>query len=298
MLRGVITPLVSPADAQDELDRSALAKEADRLLASGIDGLYLCGGTGDGSRLRRTEREHIAAEVVPRVRAAGGSAVVHVGQTFQRDAVALAEHAASVGADAVAAIPPNAAWPQVLDFYRALAATGVPVVVYYIPALGVTASFEQLADLLAIDGVAGIKMSDFNLFLMSRIKSAFPASCVFSGYDEVLVQGLSSGADGTIGTWSNLLPDFYAAAFAAVREGRFADADIARRRLDGFLRVGWEHGIIETFSELMHVAGHAQKCFRSPDRWRPGHLPADVSRRLLDEAAAMNARPFDIERSM
>lgn len=60
--------------------------------------------------------------------------------------------------------------------------------------------------LLDIPGVAGIKMSDWNIFLLRSVVLEYPEKVVYSGFDEMLVPGLLYGADGCIGTWANLLP--------------------------------------------------------------------------------------------
>jgi dihydrodipicolinate synthase/N-acetylneuraminate lyase len=134
--------------------------------------------------------------------------------------VELARQAAALGAHAVASIPPKKPWPQIVEYYKALAAAGAPVIVYYIPGVtGMTAGMPELRMLLDIPGVAGIKMSDWNIFLLRSVGLEYPEKVVYSGFDEMLVPGLLYGADGCIGTWANLLPDLYAKVYARVRAG-------------------------------------------------------------------------------
>ena len=111
--RGVVAPIVSPCREDDALDLPALESNLDRLLQTSVTGLYINGGTGDGANLTQEERLSIAQMMVPRLREAGKLAVVHVGQTSQRQAVALARQAVSLGADASASIPPREDWPLV-----------------------------------------------------------------------------------------------------------------------------------------------------------------------------------------
>lgn len=42
---GVVAPLVNPCREDDGLDRDALERNMDRLMRTGISGLYLNGGT-------------------------------------------------------------------------------------------------------------------------------------------------------------------------------------------------------------------------------------------------------------
>lgn len=285
---GIIVPIVSPCLEDDSLDSKALENNFNRLMKSPIHGMYLCGGTGDASKLRPEERRQIAEYLVPRLRAAGKCSIVHVGQTTQRDAIALANHAKSLGADAISSIPPKAGWNEIISYYRALTATGIPVFVYYIPGLtGVTASIIELRRLLELEGVIGIKVSDWNLFLMRSLAKEFPNKVVYSGLDEMLPLGLLYGADGSIGTWQNLLPDMYLAVYKAILEGRYPEIIPLQDAFTDFLAIGWNYGILDTFEELMNAKGYAGRCFRRPSGWNPGKVDTAVLKELLHRIDAL-----------
>lgn len=271
---GPVAPAVCPCTETDELDWPALERNFERLAASGVTGLYINGGTGDAANLTQEERLAVAEYMVPRLKAAGKLAIVHVGQTTQREAVALARQAAELGADAIASIPSKKDWPQIAEYYRALASAGLPVIVYYIPGVtGMTAGMAQLRTLLDIPGVEGIKMSDWNIFLMHSVCREYPEKVVYSGFDEMFVPGLLYGADGCIGTWMNLVPDLYAKVYARVRDGQADSVRAAMDEFNDFLAVGWDYGILDAFEELMRAKGYAQRCFRRPSAWNPGKLP-------------------------
>lgn len=73
------------------------------------------------------------------------------------------------------------------------------MIVYYIPGVtGMTAGMPELRMLLDIPGVVGIKMSDWNIFLLRSVVLEYPEKVVYSGFDEMLVPGLLYGADGCI----------------------------------------------------------------------------------------------------
>ena len=285
---GVIAPLVNPCSEDDSLDVPALEQNLARLLASGAAGLYINGGTGDAANLTQEERLQIAALAVPACLAAQKLAVVHVGQTGQRQAVALAEQAARLGAHAVASIPPKKAWPQIAEYYRALAGAGLPVIVYYIPGVtGMPAGMEQLRGLLNLPGVAGIKMSDWNIFLLRSVALEYPEKIVYSGFDEMLVPGLLYGADGCIGTWANLLPELYVKIFARVRAGQVDAVRGVMEAFTAFLAKCWQYGVLDAFEELMRARGWANRCFRRPSAWDPGKVPPHALALLMQELDAL-----------
>jgi dihydrodipicolinate synthase/N-acetylneuraminate lyase len=286
---GIVVPIVTPCGEGEALDADLLEAFAGELLEKRVDGLYLCGGTGDGGSLLPEERRRVCALLAPKLRRAGKAAIVHVGQANLRTAVALAEHAGAAGADAVAAIPPRGTWGGAAEYYRALAAVGLPVLVYYIPAAtGMAAGFSDIAALLEIPGVEGIKVSDWNVFMIRQIKAAYPGHSVFSGYDEMLLHGLSCGADGSIGTWAQIFPALYLRVYSLARAGQWGEARAWFDKFAAFLAEGWRHGIMPVFEALMAMRGFRQ-CFRRPAGWPQADIPPAAAEALAGMASALEA---------
>lgn len=294
-LRGIVSPIVTPCRADESVDYDRLQENLARQLRAPITGFYINGGTGDGSRLTMDERRRTAELAVSQSQAAGRRSIVHVGQTIQRQAVALAEHAMALGADAVASVPPQGGWEETAVYYEALAAAA-PVFIYYIPGLThVTADYGQLRRLLDIPGVVGIKVSDWNIFLIRRIKADYPEKIVYTGLDEMVAPGLLYGADGAIGTWINLLPEFYCKLWQLARSGRCNELNRLQQAYTEFLRQGWDFGILNAFQELMRAKGYAERCFRAPCVWQPGSMPQAQLNAMLDGLDHLNALASAVE---
>ena len=290
LFKGIIAPMVNPCFEDDTLDMEGVKANLDRLLQADVAGLYINGGTGDAANLTQQERLDVAAYLVPELLKVGKLAIVHVGQATQRAAVELTKQAVALGAQAVASIPPKKPWPQIVEYYKALAATGANVIVYYIPGMtGITATMAELRMMLDIPGVIGIKMSDYNIFLMRSVIMEYPDKVVYTGLDEMLIPGLFYGADGSIGTWGNLLPNMYSKAFAKVQAGQVDDLKPLMEEFTAFLAIGWNYGIIDTFEELMRAKGYASRCFRHPSSWNPGKVPQDVLDDLIARMDKLNA---------
>lgn len=290
LFKGIIAPMVNPCFEDDTLDMEGVKANLDRLLQADVAGLYINGGTGDAANLTQQERLDVAAYLVPELLKAGKLAIVHVGQTTQREAVELTKQAVALGAQAVASIPPKKPWPQIVEYYKALAATGANVIVYYIPGMtGITATMAELRMMLDIPGVIGIKMSDYNIFLMRSVIMEYPDKVVYTGLDEMLIPGLFYGADGSIGTWGNLLPNMYSKAFRKVQAGQVDVLKPLMEEFTAFLAIGWNYGIMDTFEELMRAKGYANRCFRHPSSWNPGKVPQDVLDDLIARMDRLNA---------
>lgn len=270
---GVFPAVASPCDEDDRFLEDHFAKLIRDLYRARVQGLYVCGGTGDGYKMRLEERKR-AAEIASELsRESGGTLIVHVGAASTRDAVELAEHAAGLGADAISSMPPNnASQVELVNYYSDLAqASDLPVFIYYFPArLAVAPSLSQLLELVDIDGVAGLKLSDWNLFLLKRLLYARPELVVFNGFDEFLYPGLLYGARGGIGTWYNLFPEVLVAIYQAFLAQDHARAMELQDCLLRFLDLAIAQGMIPVFEYLMRRSGYGPRCFRRP------HTPLDL----------------------
>jgi dihydrodipicolinate synthase/N-acetylneuraminate lyase len=95
-----VTPL---ADAGERLDEEAIWPLVAFMAQRGADGVFACGTTGEGILLSLEERRRAAVAFRAAVR---GRLIVHAGAQSTRDTAQLAAHAAEIGADGVAVIPP------------------------------------------------------------------------------------------------------------------------------------------------------------------------------------------------
>jgi hypothetical protein len=94
------------------------------------------------------------------------------------ESIELAEHASRIGVQAISSLPPLGpySFEEVRAYYEAIAsASGVPVIVYYYPAIspGVR-TLEEIERLLEIPGVIGVKFTDFDLFKLSPQATRLP----------------------------------------------------------------------------------------------------------------------------
>src|SRR5881275_2674609 len=106
MLRGAIAAALTPlVGGGAQIDEEAIPPYVDFLASHGIDGILVLGTTGEGVLFDLDERRRILELFLE---AAGGrlQVAVHCGAQSTSDTTTLAEHAAMVGADAVAVIAP------------------------------------------------------------------------------------------------------------------------------------------------------------------------------------------------
>ncbi|HEU5243625.1 MAG TPA: dihydrodipicolinate synthase family protein [Gaiellaceae bacterium] len=218
MLRGALAAAVTPLLA-GRLDAAAVGPYVDFLAARGLDGVLVLGTTGEGVLFPPDERREIAATFVDAARGRLQVAV-HCGAQTTHDTVALAEHAAAAGADAVAVIaPPYYALDdeELLGHFEAAAAVCAPLPFYlyefearsgYAIPLPVIERLRERAP-----NLAGMKVSDspwerLEPYLVDGLD-------VFVGAEALLERALGAGAAGAV---SGLAASFPDAVVPLVRE--------------------------------------------------------------------------------
>ena len=210
MLRGALAAAVTPL-RDERLDGEAVGPYVDFLASHGLDGVLVLGTTGEGVMFPPAQRRDIAAAFLEAARGRLQVAV-HAGAQTTHDTVALAEHSAVEGADAVAVIaPPYYALDEeeLLAYFEATARACAPVPFYlyefearsgYAIPLRV---IERLRD--RAPNLAGMKVSDspwerLEPYLVEGLD-------VFVGAEALLARALGAGAAGAVSGLASCFPD-------------------------------------------------------------------------------------------
>ena len=274
MLHGAIaaalTPLVENGTSPDE---DAFGPYVDFLVSSGVNGLLALGTTGEGVLFDPGERRQIAELFIDAGRDRLQVAV-HCGAQTTADTVALAEHAAMYGANAVAVIaPPYFALDadELRAHFEAAARACAPTPFYvyefaarsgYSVPLGVLAALREEAS-----NFVGLKVSDtpwerFEPYLIEGLD-------IFVGPEALLPQGLAAGATGAVSALASTFPEL---VVAAVREPGSLDLAPVRAALERF-----------PFQAAAKVVLAKRGVPIGPDVRRPLRMLTDEERRELEQ---------------
>ncbi|MDF0599832.1 N-acetylneuraminate lyase [Psychromarinibacter sp. C21-152] len=266
---GIYTSLLTPFAADESIDVDAALRLIDLQQEHGVDGLYVGGSSGEAMLQSRTERADYLTAVSE---AAGGrfELIAHVGAASTADVLALAETAAESGYAAVSAISPfyyPFSRSEVIAHYCEIAdAAALPLVIYNFPAISAAFTMDEFKLLLSHPNIAGLKHTSSDMYQLERIRTAFPETVVYNGYDEMFVAGMASGAQGGIGTTYNFMGDLFMRLASEIRADRMDEARrlqrIANTAIDGLIRVGVMPGA-KAILELMGVGiGQCRRPFR------------------------------------
>ncbi len=256
LLSGLVAATFTPMRPGGSVDLDAVPAVTESVLGQGVDGLFLCGSTGESPSLSTDERMAVAQAYVDATNHRV-PVVVHVGHNSLADARTLASHAAEIGADAIAVVPPSYFPPSSADAlveclaYIADAAPRTPLYYYHIPRL--TGVGIKVVDLLEhaegkLPTLVGVKFSSFELDdLLRCIRFGDRKYNVLFGSDEMLLAGLAMGAAGAVGSTYNFLAPYYRRVMDAFAQGRVEDAQdhqfTATRIVHSILKYGGHNAI-------------------------------------------------------
>jgi dihydrodipicolinate synthase/N-acetylneuraminate lyase len=215
-LRGAIAAAVTPLlDGGRALDLDAIGPLVSFLARGGVDGLLACGTTGEGVLLTLDERRQVT-EAFLDARPEGFQVAVHAGAQTTRDTVALAGHARSAGADAVAVIAPpyfRLGPTELFDHLRsaARACDPLPFYVYEFAARsGYPIPVEVIERLRREQAnVVGMKVSDTPFDAVEPY--LLDGMDVFVGSEPLVRAGMERGAVGAVSGLATAWPDVVAA---------------------------------------------------------------------------------------
>ena len=232
-IHGLIAAPFTPLNDDGTVWFDQIPVLVEHLIRSGVAGLFVNGGTGEGPLLTVDERRQTAESFV---KAAAGRipVIVQVGGLSVFEAAQLARHAEETGAGGVAAFAPMYFRPSEVATLAAslkpiATASNLPFYFYHVPSI--TRVEVQVHQLLAIaaEGIptfAGVKfthtaMDDF-LACVAFDGGRFD---ILSGFDEMLLSYRAAGGRGAIGTTYNFMAPLYLKLIDAYDQG---DLETAR----------------------------------------------------------------------
>lgn len=212
-LSGLIPAVFTPFDKTGAINFSQIQPYADKLIAEGAYGVFVCGSTGECTSMTVAERKSVL-EAWTKAVAGRILIIAHVGGTCQADCIELARHAAGLGGvDAVGTVAPFYLKPgsveELVAFYKPIAAACAPLpfYAYHIPSM--TGINLPMIDFLKngskeIPNLNGIKFTSNNFMEMIEcIRFDGGRFDILNGFDEMLLCGMAVGARGGVGSTYN-----------------------------------------------------------------------------------------------
>jgi 4-hydroxy-tetrahydrodipicolinate synthase len=193
--------------------------------ASGNEGAFVLGTTGEFASLSFEERGQLAALSLQEL-SDSMRVVVHVGAPSLYEVLRLIEQARELGATEIAVLTPYylpATDDALRDFFTAVdaASEGLSVFIYvYRKRTGNFVSVELMAELARLPRIGGAKVSEEPLSLIAEYRAVVPDEfLLYTGADAELAAAADFGAQGVISGVSSVLPKPFRALADAAESG-------------------------------------------------------------------------------
>lgn len=267
---GLHTAIVTPFTSDGKLDLAAFTRLLDLQLSAGVDGIVVCGSTGEGATLNTEEKttlwETAVQHVNGRVPITAGT-----GSNDTRETIALSKAAKAAGVQAVLLVTPYYNKPThdglVAHFREINDSVDLPQIIYNVPARTAqnVSAETQIAIAEACHNVVATKEASANLEQMCEIIRHAPSRfSLLAGDDVLALPAIACGATGTIAVISNYLPRVFGALVHAAMSNNIVRA----REIQNYLMPFYRANFIETnplpVKYIVHKLGHIQLEFRLP----------------------------------
>ena len=262
-IRGIIPPVATPMQANEDLDLPRLKWFLDHLITSGVHGVFVLGTNSEFYAMDEKEKQQVIATAVEHV---NGRVPVYAGTGAEttREAVRLTKMAEKEGANGVSVITPYFVLPnqqEVYDHYRRIAEnTSLPVVLYNNPATcgGVKIDVDTVGRLAEIPNILGVKDSSGDLQNTIEYLRVVPERfSVMMGRDTLIYPALIFGARGAVPATGNIAPRILVDIYESFMRGDQAASLAAQRKLNPVrmaLTLGTAPGGVKAALQLLGLA--------------------------------------------
>lgn len=270
-LCGLVAAVFTPFKEDRQLNLDVIDQYVDHLHKSQVIDVFINGTAGEGMSMTLEERKLVAEKWITAGKDKLDKIIVHVGASNLADSQQLAEHAQTIGASAIAALPSLFYKPKTVDalieYCQAIASSApkLPFYYYHFPHLtGVRVNMHEffVKAESAIPTLAGTK------FQSSHLMEAMMVNCMHKGVfqvmlacDEVYLGAMAMGIDWAIGTTYNFLPNVVHRMIESFNRGDIEGARLEQNRVAQLVGFRNKYEVAETgedivpFKEIMNMIG-------------------------------------------
>ena len=231
---GCATAIATPMNADGSINYEEFGKLIDYQIENSIDGIVICGTTGESATM--TDEEHIEVlrygiervnHRVPVIAGAGSNDTAY--------AVELSKEAEKLGADALLQVTPyynKASQRGLVKHFSTIAdAVNIPNILYNVPSrTGVNIAADTYIELSKHPNITAVKEASGNMATVMDI-SAYTDLDIYSGNDNEALCCLALGGKGLISVTSNVAPKEKHDEIKLYLEGKHEEALAVQKKL-------------------------------------------------------------------
>ena len=233
----LVTAMITPFNADRELDLNRTEEFADRLVKDGTDSIIVCGTTGESPTVFYPQKIEVIKAVV---NAVDGRVpvVANVGDNCTADTIDFATDVSKLGVDGFMCVVPYYNKPPQEGLYQHFKAIAesceLPIILYNIPSRCVINMKAETTLRLAhdLENIVAVKEASGDIEQVKQIVEGAPEDfCVYSGDDSFTLNLMKAGGTGVISTISNVACGRMKEIVEACAAGKWDEAAALNERL-------------------------------------------------------------------
>ncbi|HEX9600216.1 MAG TPA: dihydrodipicolinate synthase family protein [Mariniflexile sp.] len=226
---GVMPAVTTKFTSDDQLDLVMFEKNIKAQMESGVHGIILGGTLGEASTLTQHEKEVLIKETLL-ITDGKIPVIINIAEQSTADAIAVARHAESIGAQGLMILPPmryKATDFETVTYFKAIAnSTSLPIMIYNNPIdYKIEVTLDMFEDMAVCENIQAIKESTRDITNVIRLKNKFGNRYkIFTGVDTLGLESLVIGADGWVAGLVCAYPAETVAIYELVKVGKIKEA--------------------------------------------------------------------------
>lgn len=227
--KGVFPALLTPFDANEELDLNMFETNLKAQVDAGVSGVIIGGSLGEASTITLDEKE---AMVRCSVKYLDGKlpVIMNIAEGSTKEAVRQAKLAKEWGASGLMLLPPmryKADDLETVTFFKTVAkSTDLSVMIYNNPVdYKIEVTLDMFSELAEVPNINALKESTRDVTNVTRLKNRFnDRFAILCGVDTLTVEELALGADGLVAGLVDAFPKETVFMYNLVKSGNLEEA--------------------------------------------------------------------------
>ena len=213
IFKGCATAIVTPFNENDNINFDEFKRLLNFQIDNKVDGIVVCGTTGEASTLSKEEKEELIKYCVKAVNKRV-PVIAGVGSNNTKAVIENENYAEKVGVDGLLVVTPyynKTTQKGLVEHYKIIAEnTSLPIILYNVPGrTGLDISQDTYFELSKIKNIVATKEASGDISKVLKISKLCKDNLnIYSGNDDQIVPILSLGGIGVISVLSNIMPKY------------------------------------------------------------------------------------------
>jgi len=229
IFKGCATAIVTPFTEENKINFDEFKKLINFQIENGVNGIVVCGTTGEAATLSKEEKEELIKYCVKAVNKRV-PVIVGVGSNNTMTVIENEIYAEKIGVQGLLVVTPyynKTTQKGIIEHYKLIAEnTSLPIILYNVPSrTGIDILPDTYLELSKIRNIVATKEASGDISKVLKIRKLCKDNLnVYSGNDDQIIPTLSLGGIGVISVLSNIKPKYTTQMIQKYWNGKIEEA--------------------------------------------------------------------------